>query len=240
MPAEVRTNGITVTKVTTGFIGGLGFYSKDNRYTQPVHQQLPRPLRPRRDQARARRRRRDHLRRAQVRDAAVARSARSWRRAASPPATCVNALREQNVQVAAGALGDAPAPAEQLYTISVRADGPPVRSARSSRTSSSRPARTARWCASRTSAASSSAPKPTRRTCASSASKRRASASRCCRRPTRIEVFDGVVDRDEAAGAQLPAGARMAGRLRQRRRRARVDHRSAEDAGSRRSASSSS
>ena len=26
MPAEVRTNGITVTKNTTGFMGGLGFY----------------------------------------------------------------------------------------------------------------------------------------------------------------------------------------------------------------------
>ncbi|MGH9204788.1 MAG: efflux RND transporter permease subunit, partial [Vicinamibacterales bacterium] len=35
----------------------------------------------------------------------------------------VNALREQNLQVAAGALGDAPAPAEQMYQISVRAMG---------------------------------------------------------------------------------------------------------------------
>ena len=35
----------------------------------------------------------------------------------------VGALREQNLQVAAGALGDAPAPAEQMYQISVRAMG---------------------------------------------------------------------------------------------------------------------
>ncbi len=35
----------------------------------------------------------------------------------------LSALREQNVQVAAGALGDAPAPADQAYTISVRAMG---------------------------------------------------------------------------------------------------------------------
>ena len=35
----------------------------------------------------------------------------------------VSALREQNIQVAAGALGDAPAPAEQMYQISVRAMG---------------------------------------------------------------------------------------------------------------------
>src|ERR671923_394163 len=33
MPAEVRTTGITVTKNTTGFLGGLGFFSKGNRYT---------------------------------------------------------------------------------------------------------------------------------------------------------------------------------------------------------------
>ena len=35
----------------------------------------------------------------------------------------VNALREQNLQVAAGALGDAPADADQAYTLSVRALG---------------------------------------------------------------------------------------------------------------------
>ena len=33
MPAEVRTNGITVTKQSAGFMGGLGFYSEDNRYS---------------------------------------------------------------------------------------------------------------------------------------------------------------------------------------------------------------
>jgi HAE1 family hydrophobic/amphiphilic exporter-1 len=33
MPADVRTNGITVTKVTAGFMGGLGFFSQDNRYS---------------------------------------------------------------------------------------------------------------------------------------------------------------------------------------------------------------
>src|ERR671925_1313882 len=33
MPAEVRQNGISVVKVASGFIGGLGFYSNDNRYT---------------------------------------------------------------------------------------------------------------------------------------------------------------------------------------------------------------
>src|SRR5919206_2259452 len=33
MPAEVRTTGITVTKQSAGFMGGLGFYSEDNRYS---------------------------------------------------------------------------------------------------------------------------------------------------------------------------------------------------------------
>src|SRR6476661_2803720 len=32
MPSEVRTNGISVTKSTAGFLGARGFYSKDNRY----------------------------------------------------------------------------------------------------------------------------------------------------------------------------------------------------------------
>ena len=68
--------------------------------------------------------------------------------AASPPATSSSALREQNVQVAAGALGDAPAAADQMLHDQRPRDGPPDRSRRSSRTSSSRPARTARWCAS--------------------------------------------------------------------------------------------
>jgi HAE1 family hydrophobic/amphiphilic exporter-1 len=32
MPQEVRTNGISVTKNSVGFIGALGFYSDDDRY----------------------------------------------------------------------------------------------------------------------------------------------------------------------------------------------------------------
>ena len=79
MPADVRTNGITVIKNTAGFMGGLGFFSARQPLRRAVHQQLPRPLRPRRDQARARRRRRHHLRRAQVRHAAVARSRQAGR-----------------------------------------------------------------------------------------------------------------------------------------------------------------
>src|SRR6478672_8759319 len=32
MPTEVRTNGISVTKNTAGFIGAIGFYTEDDRY----------------------------------------------------------------------------------------------------------------------------------------------------------------------------------------------------------------
>lgn len=32
MPADVRTNGISVTKNSAGFLMGLGFFSKDGRY----------------------------------------------------------------------------------------------------------------------------------------------------------------------------------------------------------------
>ena len=53
--------------------GRAGLLQQGQPLHQPVHQQLSGPLRPRRDQARARRRRRHHLRRAALRDAAVAR-----------------------------------------------------------------------------------------------------------------------------------------------------------------------
>ena len=36
MPAEVRTNGITVTKQSAGFMGGLGFYAEEKPYTTAI------------------------------------------------------------------------------------------------------------------------------------------------------------------------------------------------------------
>src|SRR6188768_233089 len=33
MPLEVRTNGITVSKGSAGFLAGIGFYSDNNRYS---------------------------------------------------------------------------------------------------------------------------------------------------------------------------------------------------------------
>ena len=85
-------------------------------------------------QARPRRRRRDHLRRTQIRHAAVAGSG-----AHGEPRfdrhDVVSALQEQNVQVAAGQVGQPPVTAGQAFQISVRAIGRLTRSRRNSRTS---------------------------------------------------------------------------------------------------------
>ena len=74
-------------KQSTGFVAGGRRLRRARRVRLAVPQQLPRRLRQGRAQARARRRRRHDLRRAQVLDAAVARSAIGWRRGSSPPAT---------------------------------------------------------------------------------------------------------------------------------------------------------
>ena len=76
-----------------------------------------------------------HLRRAQVRDAAVARS-RPARRPRHHRRRVVNALREQNVQVAAGQVGQPPAPRGQTYPDQRPRRRPAHASRRSSTTSS--------------------------------------------------------------------------------------------------------
>jgi HAE1 family hydrophobic/amphiphilic exporter-1 len=122
MPADVRTTGITVTKNTAGFLGGLGFYSKDNRYdAQFLSNYVDLYVK-------------DAIKRVPGVGNAIIFGERKfamrlWLDPAKLAARNVsagdvtNALREQNVQVAAGALGDAPAPAEQMFQISVRAMG---------------------------------------------------------------------------------------------------------------------
>ncbi|HEX8030241.1 MAG TPA: efflux RND transporter permease subunit, partial [Vicinamibacterales bacterium] len=122
MPAEVRQNGISVVKVSTGFIGGLGFFSRDNRYSSLfISNYIDLYIR-------------DAIKRVPgVGDVIVFGERKFAMRLWLDPtklagrnitaADVLGALREQNVQVAAGALGDAPAPADQAYTISVRAMG---------------------------------------------------------------------------------------------------------------------
>ena len=122
MPADVRTNGITVTKNTAGFMGGLGFFSKDNRYdAQFISNYIDRYVK-------------DAVKRVPgVGDVIIFGERRYAMRLWLDPGKLaargltggdvVNALREQNVQVAAGALGDAPAAADQMFNLSVRAQG---------------------------------------------------------------------------------------------------------------------
>src|SRR5687768_5185032 len=122
MPAEVRTNGISVTKNTTGFLMGIGFFSEGNRYdAQFISNYLDRYVR-------------DEVRRVPgVGDVIIFGERKFAMRLWLDPSRLaargltggdvVSALREQNVQVAAGSLGDAPADANQDYQLSVRAMG---------------------------------------------------------------------------------------------------------------------
>ena len=122
MPVDVRTNGITVTKNTAGFMGGIGFFSKDNRYdSQFISNYIDLYVR-------------DAIKRVPGVGNVIVFGERRFAmrlwldptKLASRGLTAgdvLNALREQNVQVAAGALGDAPANNNQAFTLSVRAMG---------------------------------------------------------------------------------------------------------------------
>ncbi len=122
LPADVRTTGVTVTKNSAGFMGGLGFYSQGNRYSaQFISNYLDVYVR-------------DALKRVPgVGNVLIFGERKYAMRLWLDPARLaargitagdvVRALREQNLQVAAGALGDAPADAGQMYNLSVRALG---------------------------------------------------------------------------------------------------------------------
>jgi HAE1 family hydrophobic/amphiphilic exporter-1 len=122
MPTDVRTTGITVTKNTSGWLGAIGLYSSDNRYdTQFLSNYVDLYVK-------------DALQRVSgVSNIFIFGERKFAMRLWLDPgklaargvsaSDVVNALREQNLQVAAGALGDAPAPANQMYQISVRAMG---------------------------------------------------------------------------------------------------------------------
>ncbi len=122
LPAEVRALGITVSKSTAGFMGGLGFFSKDNRYSaQFISNYLDVYVR-------------DAIKRVPGVGNVLIFGERKYAmrvwldpgRLAARGITAgdvVRALREQNLQVAAGAVGDAPADAAQDYNLSVRVIG---------------------------------------------------------------------------------------------------------------------
>jgi HAE1 family hydrophobic/amphiphilic exporter-1 len=122
LPADVRTTGVTVTKNSAGFMGGLGFFSRDNRYSaQFISNYLDLYVR-------------DALKRVPGVGNVLIFGERKYAmrlwldpaRLAARGATAgdvVNALREQNLQVAAGALGEAPADQGQMFNLSIRALG---------------------------------------------------------------------------------------------------------------------
>src|SRR5687768_12258446 len=122
MPSEVRTTGITVQKQSTGFLMAVGVYAENNAYDSLfMSNYLDIYVK-------------DAIKRVPgVSDAMIfgerKYSMRLWLdpdRLAARDLTAgdvVGALREQNVQVAAGSLGQAPAPAGQMYQLSVRAVG---------------------------------------------------------------------------------------------------------------------
>ena len=122
LPVEVQTTGVSVNKNAGSFVVGFGFYSDNNKYDSLfVSNYLDVYVR-------------DALKRVKgVGDVIIfgerKYSMRLWldpTRLAARNLTAqdvVNALREQNVQVAAGAVGQQPAPSNQDYQISVRAVG---------------------------------------------------------------------------------------------------------------------
>src|SRR5215210_5736002 len=122
MPAEVRTTGINVQKQSTGFVMAVGIFAEKGEYDSLfVSNYLDVYVK-------------DALKRIPgVADVLIfgerKYSMRLWLdpvRLAARQLTAgdvVNALREQNVNVAAGSVGDAPARTGQTYQMSVRAAG---------------------------------------------------------------------------------------------------------------------
>ncbi len=122
MPSEVRTNGISVQKQSTGFVMAVGVFAEKGEYDSLfLSNYLDVYVR-------------DALKRVPgVSDVIIfgerKYSMRLWLdpdRLAARNITAgdvVGALREQNVQIAAGSIGQAPAPTGQMYQLSVRAIG---------------------------------------------------------------------------------------------------------------------
>jgi HAE1 family hydrophobic/amphiphilic exporter-1 len=122
LPNEVKNVGVTVTKATSGFVMGVGVYAENNEYDSLfLSNYLDVFVR-------------DSLKRIPgVADVTIfgerKYAMRVWldpTRLASRGLTAADvsaALGEQNVQIAAGAIGQPPAPGNQPYQISVRAAG---------------------------------------------------------------------------------------------------------------------
>lgn len=122
LPTEVRALGVTVNKQNTGFVMAAGVYAENGEYDSLfLSNYIDVYVK-------------DALKRVPgVADVTIfgerKYSMRLWldpQRLAARQITAgdvTTALREQNIQVAAGALGQAPAPLGQMYQLSVRVEG---------------------------------------------------------------------------------------------------------------------
>jgi hydrophobic/amphiphilic exporter-1 (mainly G- bacteria), HAE1 family len=122
LPTEVRALGVTVNKQTTGFVMAAGVFAEKGEYDSLfLSNYIDVYVK-------------DALKRVPgVADVTIfgerKYSMRLWldpQRLAARQITAgdvTNALREQNIQVAAGAIGQSPAPKGQLYQLSVRVEG---------------------------------------------------------------------------------------------------------------------
>jgi HAE1 family hydrophobic/amphiphilic exporter-1 len=122
LPNEVKNTGVIVTKQTSGFVFGGGVYSENGQYDSLfISNYIDVYIK-------------DALKRVPgVGDAIIFGERKYAMRLWLDPAklaergltatTVVNALQEQNVQVAAGQIGQPPSPAGQAYQVSVRAVG---------------------------------------------------------------------------------------------------------------------
>lgn len=122
LPNEVKTTGVVITKIASNFVLGAGVFARDNRYTQGfISNYLDIYVK-------------DALKRIHgVADVIIfgerKYSMRLWldpaRLAANglTASDVVAALAQQNVQIAAGQVGQAPASKDQMFQISVRAVG---------------------------------------------------------------------------------------------------------------------
>ena len=183
-------------------------------------------------QASARRRRRADLRRAALFDARLARS-RQARQSRHHRVDVQNAVAEQNVQVAAGKIGQSPAPAGTAFEMQVNAAGPAQRPAAVRRHRRARRSRQrGRWCGCAMSRASNSA----RLQYASSAffgedpTVVLADLSRC-RARTRSTCKAARQDQDGRAVQALPEGHRVRDALRHDQVRVGLDARRGRHAG---------
>ncbi len=122
LPNEVKTTGVVITKVSSSFVLGAGVFTRDNRYSdQFISNYLDIYVK-------------DALKRLKgVADVVIfgerKYSMRLWldpARLAARGLTAsdvVGALAQQNVQIAAGQVGQAPSAKNQMFQISVRAIG---------------------------------------------------------------------------------------------------------------------